>query len=188
MGMQRLRVEWSGDNTVGPGLTTFMYDEDASFPNAAAVVTFFDAIKAFFPPGTTWTIPNNGDVINELDGTLVGSWSSGAGGVVNSTGTGAFAAGVGARVVWRTSGIVAGRRVRGSTFLVPLVASAYDTTGTITVANLTSMRAAAAALLGASGSPLMVWSRPAPGRNGTKTEVQSSDVPDKVSWLRSRRT
>ncbi len=179
---------WSGANVVGPGLSTFYSDPANGSPVLAPLVSFFTAIRSFFPVGITWTIPDGGDLLNPADGTLTGTWSESGGAQVTSSGAAAFAAGVGARVVWRTSAIRGGRRVRGSTFLVPLISSQYEANGTIGNTALTTMETAAQTLLSATGGALQVWSRPRPGLAGAMVPIQSAVMPDQVSWLRSRRT
>lgn len=186
--MQRLRVEWSGSGVVGPGLTTFYADEGAGSMDPSEVVTFFDSIKALFPSTVTWTIPGEGDMLNEGTGELAGTWSASGGGTVAGTSSASYAAGVGARVRWNTAGIVGGRRVRGSTFLVPLTVNHYDGQGTLESTAVSTLATAAGALVTGLAGALVVWSRPAPGRAGTMHAVTGSSLPDRVSWLRSRRT
>lgn len=158
----------------------------ASLPTGAAA--FFDAVKAWIPSGTTITIPNGGDLIDEATGTLIGTWGTSGATTVNTSAAGAFAGGVGGRIVWRTSVIRGGYRVRGSTFVAPLMATAYDAQGTLTGTALTALTSAANALLTNVGGELRVWSRPRPGLSGAQVPVDAADIPDKVSWLRSRRT
>jgi len=186
--MQRLRVEWSGPAVVGSGISTFYGDEGAGSLDPAEFVTFFDTIKNVIAPGVVWTVPNGGDQLNETTGELAGTWSGSGGGTVGSTGSGNFAVGVGARVAWGTGGIVNGRRVRGSTFLVPIAANSYDAQGTISSGSLSSIQTAADGLISGLTGALVIWSRPVPGRAGSMHEVLSAAAPDRVSWLRSRRT
>ena len=57
----------------------------------------------------------------------------------SGSGQGGFAAGVGARVVWETGAVRNGRRVRGSTFVVPIWSSAYETNGTLHTATINDL-------------------------------------------------
>lgn len=155
---------------------------------ADACFDYFDAIKTSFPSSLTWTIPTAGDTLDDNTGELNGAWTGGAGGTVSGTQGGSFAAGVGARVVWETAGITNGRRVRGSTFLCPLIGGAYDTDGTLIAATRTSLDNASSILTGGSTWTLVILTRLTPAHSGTSHDVVSSTVPDKVSWLRSRRT
>ena len=51
-----------------------------------------------------------------------------------------------------------------------------------------SLNGAVAALMGASSPDQKVWSRPEGGTPGQSSTVTNGSVPDRVSWLRSRRT
>lgn len=186
--IQRIRVAWSGTPVTGPGLTTFFSDPAVAPMSAAQVVAFFTAIKALFPSGITWDVPSGGDTIEETTGALISVWNSGGGAqVASSGGAVAFSAGVGARMTWTTGLIHHGRRVRGSTYLVPLIGTAYDTQGTINNSAITTFETAGTSLITALAGGLCVWSRPGPKGPGIHSPITLANVPDKVSWLRSRR-
>lgn len=184
--MWRLRVVWSGSTVVGPGLSTF-YSVDTSPGFPASVRALFEAWKSIFPIGTTITVPNNGDVIDPTTGTLTGVWTDGsAPAPVTGTGTGVYARGVGAQVRWHTAGIVGGRRVVGSTFLVPMVTLGFDTDGTLGAGAVTTISGGASAYLTANPAAT-IWSRPTASRVGSQHLISSATVPDRPSWIVSRR-
>lgn len=172
----------------GPGLSTFYAEADGTVAISVAASALFAAVAGQLPSGLTIRVPNGGDVIDETDGSLVGVWGTSSATTITGTAFGPFAAGVGARVRWDTLGIVAGRRVRGATFLCPLWTSAYDNQGTIDGSALTALTTGVSDFLVQVPTQGRVWSRPAPGRAGTAHEIVSGIVPDRVSWLRSRRT
>lgn len=183
--MRRLRVTWAGLGGL-PGLSTFYYG--VASPNVSDCVTFFTAIKGLFPAGVTWDIPSSGDEIDDATGTLTGVWAGSGGGTVTSSGAAtSYAAGVGARVQWNTLVITGGRRVRGATFLAPLLGTGYDSSGTLESTGLTTMRNAATAYA-ASGVAKGIWHRPVSGSGGLYAAINSATVPDRVTSLRSRRT
>jgi hypothetical protein len=184
--IDRVRVTWNGLGGL-PGLSTFYFDNPLGAANAA-VYTFFNSIKALFPAPLSWEIPNSGDTIESMNGNLIGEWTGAGGGTVNAVNAAAFAAGCGTRVVWNTASIVGGRRVRGSTFLVPLLAATYDGTGTIVNGDVATIAAAAGVLSAPAG--MVIWHRPTPSdpNGGLALPVTGSGVPDRVSTLRSRRT
>lgn len=184
----RCRVAWSGDIVTGPGLSTFYWDSAGLAGYPAAVSTFFGAVKALFPAGVSWSIPSDGDVLEDTTGELVGTWSITGGSVVSSTGAGSFARGVGARVSWQTAEIRGGRRVRGTTFLAPLTTGSFDGTGAVSVTAANTIQTAAAAYLTDTAGHAVVWSRPRPTLAGDSVSITSALVPRSVSWLRSRRT
>lgn len=173
---------------MGPGLSTFFFANGSPTNAPSVVANFFTMIKAQVPTGVTWTIPSGGDLIEESSGQLTGTWTGDTGGTVTSTAAGSHAQGVGARVSWLTDSIRGGRRVRGTTFVVPIHTAGYDTQGTIASSTLTAIEDAANALLNNADWNLLIWSRPRAGLNGLGVPVARVEVPDKVSWLRSRKT
>jgi hypothetical protein len=149
--------------------------------------TFYDAVKGLFPSNVTVQVPQSGDLINSTTGGLAGTWTSAFNASVTGTAAGVYAAPAGAVVRWLTDGIVAGRRLRGRTFLVPLAATAYQTDGSLLGTTVTNIQAAAQALVTAETANLGVWHRPVGGAGGSWSPVVSADVPDRAAILRSRR-
>lgn len=184
--MKRIKVEWTGTGVEGPGLSV-MHFQDLLTPSSVTsrVNAFFAVAGIFLPVGTTVRVPNGGDVIDPTTGELTGTWGSSGATEHEGDTEGAYAGGVGLRCVWQTGAIRGGRRVRGSTFICPIGAVCYDVDGTLTTATVDAMQTAASNLAGVG---MAVWSRPRPGLAGAEVQVSSALVPDKVSWLRSRRT
>lgn len=177
---------------MGPSVATFHF-LDASTGMSAALFTFYDTMKDRLPATTQYQIPNTGDVIDSDTGELVGSWTDGTATAASGLGANQAPAGVGCRIVWNTSGILSGRRLKGSTFLVPLDATMYSPLGTLS-ASRSQIQGAADAFVTAMAGEFVVYSRPkpAPGGIGPATPggyatVDSATVPNKVSTLRSRR-
>lgn len=186
--MKRFRVTWSGAPVVGGGLSTFYTSPSSEVGGADDLELFFSSIADQIVSGVQITIPSNGDLVESTTGELAGSWSDpGTGGVVTSSGSAGFVNGTGARIVWNTNGLFHGRRVRGSTFIVPLPTNAYEGAGNLTAAVITDFQNAANTLVAALPE-LGVWSNPRGGVDGEFNPIVSATVPDAVSWLRSRRT
>lgn len=185
--LARVRVVWGGSAVVGPGVTT-LYFEEAGSGFVTGVQNWVATWKNYIPGGVTMRVDGFGDLIDVATGELSGTYVDGA--TLTQTGTfsGAFAAGVGVRTVWETSGVRNGRRVRGSSYIVPIGGSLFDTDGSVGGTALTTFSGAATTLVGLSTNVLCVYSRPHGGLPGMSSPVISSDVPDKVSWLRTRRT
>lgn len=185
--LARVRCEWSGSPLVGAGLSTFYFEESGSgFP--AALVTFFQAIAGRLAQGVAVNVPNDGDLIDDATGALVGAWSESGGALVGMSGLNSYVLGVGGRVRWLTDGIVNGHRVRGSTFLVPADAGQIQGSGALAQPFIDDVYGAANALVANSNNELRVWTRPTATAPGGSSVVTGADVPDKISWLRSRRT
>lgn len=183
----RVRSVWSGTPVVGGGVSTFYWNESHS-GFVADLGAFWTSIGALIAAGVTITTENTGDLIDVETGAISGSWTDGSTSIVNSGGTSTYAAGVGLRIRWATGGIRNKRRVRGSTFVVPIGTACYDAQGTIANANLTTAGNAAGALFAASEGNMRIYSRPVAGSGGAASTVLNFTIPDKVSWLRSRRT
>lgn len=188
MALQRLRCEWGGTGVEGQGLSTFYAEADGTQAIAVGAAGFFDQLKGIIPANTTISVPATGDLIDEVTGELTGTWGSGPTTTITGTNAGTFAAGVGARVVWDTGAVRGGRRVRGSTFVVPLTTQQYDTSGTLIGSALLVLEAAIDAMLVQVPTQMRVWSRPRPTLGGAGVPVTGGRAPDKVSWLRTRRT
>lgn len=189
MNIDRVRVVWSGDAVVGGGVSTLYAAEGDGHTLASGLASFFNNIKQFFPSSKVhWAFNNVGETIDASTGQAVGAWTGD--GVWSETSTGSepsWASGVGVRVQWNTNVFSNGRRVRGSTFLVPLAVSAYDTDGSLSSTVTSTVQAQINALITAAPS-LGVHSRPSPGgSDGGFATVSSGLCVDKVSWLRSRK-
>lgn len=198
MSTMRVRALWTVPNG-GPGISTFFVGSAGGFDVAQAQLatddlrSFFAAIASVFPSTVTISMDSEVDIINEVTGQLgaVHGVTPGAS-VAGTSGGSVHASGVGCRVRWNTAGIRNGRRVVGTTFIVPISAGGYDTSGTIFPTFVTTISDAAANVMLALDLdliPLQVWSRPtvAPVASGQLSEVTSRSVPDKVAWLRTRK-
>jgi hypothetical protein len=190
--LRRLRISWDGLGGL-PGLTTFYYG--VASPNVSDAVTFFTALRTYVPSGVTWTIPSQGDELDDVTGQLTGGWVGTGGGTVTSTGTvGSYPAGTGLLIRWNTGVVASGRRIQGRTFICPLTSAGYANTGVVATSTATPVLAAATAFA-ASGVAKGIWHQPkkAPGgigpdRPGQYAAIQSASVSTTVSSLRSRRT
>ena len=152
---------------------------------AAALHTFYDDLHTYFPSGVNITFPAEATLIGTA-GSVIGFAPVTPPAAVAGTGSGGFAAGAGARVVWGTDAVSNGRRVRGSTFLVPLTGSNYDTNGSLVESYRTTIRTKAQAVITATaglGTQLAVYSR----ATHEQHLVTGAEVPDKAAFLRSRR-
>lgn len=181
-------MEWVGAGVVGASTSTF-YTRGLAGSTTAALGVWMNAVKTFIPDDVSWIIDGAGDMIEDSTGELVGSWTATPVNI-NATAASNYTVGVGLRQVWNTAGIHGGKRVRGSTFVVPVGGHCWGLDGRATPASLTAFNAAAAALLATSsvGGNLCVWSRPIVGRPGASHVITSASMGSDPTWLRSRRT
>ena len=170
---------WPG----APGFMTFYGDAGGGFQ--ADVKAFVDTATNACPSNITFTVPNEGNVIDDATGTITSTWSEGTAATFTGGTGGTFSAASGAVINWLTNTFVSGRRLRGKTFLVPLASAAYDTDGTIGSTSLAPLRAAADALV--AGGNIVVWHRPVGGAGGSSAPAVNAAVPDRVAILTSRR-
>jgi hypothetical protein len=184
--LARVRVVVGGGAVVGPSVSTFFFNA-AGTGWTSDLTNFYDAVKNRHPSSVTFQIPRSGDILDETTGDLVGSWTEAVAGNVTGTGASLFAKGVGYRVKWTTSGVHNGRRVVGSTYMVPMDLGMLDAAGDLGSVQMTAINVAATALVASPSHELRVWSRPVNGAGGESHVVTSGSVPDAISWLRSRR-
>ena len=185
--LARVRVTLSGPAVIGPSVSTFYFEESGS-GWTSSLTNFYDNQKNRHPTTLSFQIPNSGDLIDDATGELTGTWTDGTTGNVSGTGASLFALGTGYRIKWFTGGFHNGRRVVGSTYMVPMDLGMLDANGNLGSVQMTQANAAAAALIAASSHELRIWSRPVAGAGGASHPVVSGNVPDAISWLRTRRT
>lgn len=192
MAIHRVVARWTG--FIGaPGYTNFFFQEAVPGGDAQDNV---DRVRAFFlelnndflPSDVTIDIQPDIAVIDEATGALTGYALADVGTPIEGQVPGAYSAPSGGLISWRTNTIAKGRRLRGRTFIVPLVNTAYDAQGSLSSTAIGSLNDAAEALAGdAFSSTFGIWSRPVDGAGGTFGEVTSWSVPDMAAVLRSRR-
>lgn len=194
--IHRVRVALTGLPGL-PGVSTFYATNGPDLQDP--LHDFYDAIAGSLPTGLTVQVEPSGDVIDVATGTLTGTWNGASIPPVACVGTGVYAAPAGAAISWLTNTVIDGRKLRGRTYMVPLVSAEYQTDGSLRPAFLTTLTSVVASLLTATSSNFQVWGRPrefraATGtlpelaaRNGAAAAVAAADFKDKVAILRSRR-
>lgn len=193
----RVSAIWAGF-AGAPGYTRFAFQSlttDAE-RNAAglAMRTFFDALKAYIPAGTTIQVQNVVDEFNQVSGELIGSavMTTSPTLVTSTAAAGTYAGGSGCVVTWSTSLVFHGHRVKGRTFIVPLIGTLYANDGTLLDTLPGQIQTAGNALIAASAD-FAVWSRwygSPPGKvqlDGAVASVTACSVKDSAAQLRSRR-
>lgn len=184
----RVRAILSGAGSGAPAVSFFYCDAmQTGFP--AAVRAFYNSIAGVIPNTISVQVDGSGDIILDTDGSLQGTWSEATPAAVAGTNNNGFVAGVGCRIRWNTAGVRGGRRVKGTTFLVPLGKDIYTGAGQLDDSFLPSIVTAGNTLRTAASGAMRIWSRPHKNASdGTSHDVTGVQVPDMVSWLRSRRT
>lgn len=157
--MLRVRVGMTGPPGAPYVATHYFAESDATAVAAAtaAVAALWGAWDAQMTNQITWEIENEVTVLTEA-GTVTGSFL-----VDGQTGTGSGTSeplpiAAQALCQWRTGVYLAGREVRGRTFIPGLTSGANDD-GMLLQANRNLIDSAALTYVGASGCTPVVWSR-----------------------------
>jgi hypothetical protein len=192
--IDKLVVSWNFSG-IPSGSSVFYTSASQGSSFQPRLVTFFTAIESYFPTAIGWTIPNNGETLDETTGKQVNVWSGGTTSTLAGTGTGAWSQVSGALIRWQTGQFANGRKIRGRTFLVPIGSANYSA-GTISATTANAINAAATTLWSALPGQLVVYSRPVYDntvkpptltRAGFSHPVNGSAVPTAVTYLSSRR-
>lgn len=189
----RVVTKWSGGR-IGSGFTNLFFTEGIGTAQqaATAVVAFFQGCYGVtataLPSGITLTYATSVDVLEPGTGALITTVPvTGTSNMVGAD-TGVYGAPAGVNVTWRTAGVIAGHRVQGRTFIVPIGASAMSNDGTPANTFVSNVQSAAAALI-AAAPELVIWHRPASlsAGGGETFPVLASNVNDRIAMLTSRR-
>lgn len=184
----RVKVVLGGSAVTGPGVSTF-YTTGAGADLSDALQTFYNAIKGGLPTGLTILVQAEGESFDSATGAPAGTWSGGSSTGLTGGATGSYAQGVGGRIVWGTNGVTNNRRVRGSTYIVPLGGAYYSADGSIDdTFRLSAVQNAINAFRSEVGPAFVIWTRPSDEASGVVNSTTSGAMSDRVSWLRSRRS
>lgn len=183
-----------------PGYMRFNFLElvDPTAVSAAStgVRTFLTGLVAYAQTTWSWTMPTVCQHFDVDTGKLnqeVPIASPGPTVVGTAANTSTYTGGAGAVIFWTTGAILAGRKVRGRTFIVPIVL-AFEANGTLIGSVQAAIQSAALGLKNGSGYTLGVYHRgPLAGGDpdtapSAIVPVTSAVVPDRSAFLRSRRT
>lgn len=199
----RVNVAWQ--NWPGaPGLSQFYFLNAGMQTNVDAVRAFFNTLVTFFPNALSISVPGVGDIIDSATGQITGAWTvTTTPAPVICTGSGNYAGNAGAVIHWLTADVSNGRRVRGRTFLVPLVNGMFAADGSLGATTVTTITSAGNTLRTAAAGNMRVWSRPViahtvynrktgaatavAARPGQHSDISNVRVPDLAVSLRSRR-
>jgi len=194
----RISSIWQGFQGA-PGYTrlSFMGLTDASKLNTAgaSIRNFFNALATQLPNGATITVQPTVAIHEMSNGELLREETmSSPPTIVTGTSTAGtlYSGGVGVYINWITNSVYNGHKVRGRSFLVPMVLTgAAD--GTLGTGTQTLVQNAANGLVSSQLGMFAIWSKTFTGDEkpvqigGGLSTVSSATVPDKTGILRSRR-
>jgi hypothetical protein len=188
------QAKWGGFPGA-PGYTNFYMETTDPLSTGAQVAVnamrkFFDDVKGFLSSSINVQVSSLVETIDDTSGELQDNITVVTPPiVVNGTSASQYAGPAGACITWKTAGIVAGRHVRGRTFLVPMAVNQFESDGTITSGALAILTTAASDYRNTSGLNPVIWHRPTSptATDGTSFAVTASSITDKVAVLTSRR-
>lgn len=195
MALYRVKVAlsgWAG----GPGVMTHYYadpiivDESGAQLASDTVHNATFAAKGLFPSYMQFKVETQVDAITAANGQAAFSFNIPQVQFAGTGGPSQLPPQVQLCVAWRSDALIEGRRVRGRTFLGPLVPSAQEDNGTPTAGALAIANTYAEDMQDTGvGSQLshVVYHRPVLGVGGSHHEIISFAVQDKFATLRSRR-
>lgn len=182
------QVSWTGPG--GPGVSTFhtvdVTGSSEAFSVSSRLQAMFDVLANYLPNEVQTRGPAEAKTLDTATGALVAVHPISAPWVSTGQSNGSYNRAAGARWDWLTAALVGGRRLRGRTYAVPLVAAAFDGDGAVLSSVASSLRTAAETLIAGNASanvPLQVWSR----THGVARDVVGVTVPPLGAVLRSRR-
>lgn len=187
--VMRHTAVWSG--TIGlPGYSNFYHSVSDPVSTSAqeasdSIRTYFAALSGYIPGEVSVLVDPAYQIYDDATGNLVaeGTVAVPAANVVGSNG-GTFSSQVGVLVEWLTGVYIAGHRVRGRTYLVPLAGFA-ELDGTLNDAIRTTIQNASVWIVDASEN-FVVWHRPVNGAGGSVSAITAGRVQDHAAILRSR--
>jgi hypothetical protein len=194
--MQRIRATINyTDVAGGPGVIT-LYTRSTGLENGATadltssrLQDALDAGKALFSVYTSFVADTFVDTIDPATGSITDSNPTAAWTVTGTTTGHTGPAVLAICVTWKTTAVIAGRRVRGRTFLSPLTNAVADIDGTPSAPYMTAANDLGDAWTdnGLTNTYAVVWHRPVGGAGGTAEDITAHSIRDKFAVLRSRR-
>jgi hypothetical protein len=161
---------------------------------AGAAVRAFYAAAAFLPTGVSAQVQAAVPFFDVGSALVQGSVSmTTVPNVVSGSLAGNYAAGMGARVNWKTATISGRRLIKGATFVIPMASAEYTSGGALSSTAQTALINAANAYIAAmntAGTTPVVWHRPPKGTTagGLVGPINAVAVPSTPAGLRSRRS
>nr|CRY97446.1 hypothetical protein [uncultured prokaryote] len=160
--MLELTTKWTAAGSPG-GLSVMYFDPELATPaeQRDALSAAWEAARPKFASSTTWSVANNGRIIDSVTGGLTGTWAEGSTTVTAGQGTGTPVSNSSMGLLRAATVIIHnGRRVKGRTFLPGLNTNILSS-GQIIPGDAAVIASGFDNDFIASAFPV-VWSRPSP--------------------------
>lgn len=188
-----IRTAISGVGATGGGLSTLAF-EDADEPDDVAslvghVSDFWSQLCANYLHGdVTFQVESTQARYAASTGALQEVYGEDGGPSHTGVVTGAAAPKASQALIrWKTAQIVGNRLLQGRTFIPGIPAGALTAAGELNATYRVGLAGSAAALIDATNSALVVWSRPTSSRPGSTGLVTVASIWNELAVLRSRR-
>lgn len=184
---QEYVARWVGGR-IGAGASVFHFQSIGGGTSAQALANavraLFNTLAAALPNDITIQFDTEVKEISDA-GVLTAVYPVTPPANVNGTGSTVWINGTGILVRHSTAAIIAGRRLLGRTFLVPVTAASFNDAGDVLSSTITAFNAAFATLNSTAaglGANFAVWSR----KNATTSPVVVSATVPRPSTLKTR--
>jgi hypothetical protein len=181
--LSRYRTVFSGVAGT-PWYSNIFFDENVTSSPLYGefVADFWTALNAVMCTPVTWSVIPEVAFIDDATGQIIdlSTWAGEGGSAANTNEDMPYANQ--ALINWRTGTYLAGRELRGKTF-VPALTQAANDNGQLIAGTRASIDAAAEELISDGNGAMRVFSP----THLTSSPITSSDVPAKIAILRSRR-
>lgn len=182
---REILVDW---NTPGGGALTVLNFSTAVAASVqrAAIAAFLGDVSGSLSSQVVWTVRTEGAEFDDATGLQTGFWNDPT--VLTDPGSASAQPVADATQIlfrWRTSVVVAGRRVQGRSFIPGYLASGL-TGGNLSAASQTALNTIAQGFVDTEVG-LGVYSRPTDSRPGTLAAVESGSVWAELAVQRRRR-
>lgn len=184
--VREILVDWVTPAGGGQVSVFHFIEATAVASQRSALAAFLNTIDNNMTTTSSWSIRNAGREVDTATGALTASWGdsaslSGAGSIPGSP----VADATQALVRWNTGRVVAGRFLRGRTY-IPGVSQGSLSGGNL-LSTTQSAYAAAGQTLVSAAVQLAVWHRPTAGAGGEAWAVQTASCWGEFAVLRRRR-
>lgn len=185
----RMTSRWDGFPGA-PGYTNFYSEIQGAVATQAQAMsgeirTFWNSLNGYLPAVASVLVLPTYQVIDDATGNITaeGDVATPAA-LVDGNSAAQFAGNSGVLVEWRTGVFIAGRRLKGRTYLVPFI-GIFDTDGTVSAGARDAIQDAVDAVWSGAFN-MVVWHRPVAGSGGSSALVTSGTVRDRAAVLRTR--
>lgn len=184
--VREIIVDWTTPSGGGKATVMYFLEATAVTDQRDALETMLNGINSSMAVGTTWSIRTVGRELDTATGSLLGEWTDGRAKSGAGTSTGEPLPDASQALIrWTTGNVVAGRFLKGRTF-IPGISALFSVDGNLGGLALTNMTNAVNTFV-AAAVQAAVWHRPVSGAGGVAWAIEGGSVWTEFAVLRRRR-